>query len=161
MDWVAEQKKCRLAKRYDGQEKQNLTERFNINSLWLDPSEDLKLIYNTVSEHISPIHRAHFARRKYALFLFCQGSLSFFGIFTGFPLDLICMRISLFLCSFQWFACLFYIIVFSRRKPLSLATLSKDHSWKICMAWIDRYSELWQIEKIISFWETKEEQEKE
>lgn len=133
------EKKQPWLKRCNGHQNK-IWQRFNINSLWLDPSE---LIYNTVSEHtfLRFIVRT-FARRKLCLVLYL------FGIFTGFPLDLICMWISRFLCSSRWFACLFYFLSAPSRRNLCPIPLGEERKNVVRCG---RYSELWQIEKIISF----------
>lgn len=114
--------------------KNKIWQRFNINSLWLDPSE---LIYNArIRAHFLRFIVRTFAHRKcvFSEIWFGRGSLSpwhFHWISIRFDMHADKLLLLLFLCSSRWFACLFYFSAFFfslREKPLSLASSLPQHN---------------------------------
>lgn len=136
-------------------EKQHLTERFNINSLWLDPSE---LIYNArFRAHFSAFIVRTFARSKcvFSEIWFGRGSLSpshFHWISIRFDMHADKSALLFYALLDDSLVCFIFPHSFSpRKKPLSLASslVCGGHNK---MRGSARYFELWQIEKIISFY---------
>ena len=132
--------------------KNKIWQRFNINRLWLDPSE---LIYNArFRAHFSDSSCAHLhAENVYFRRFDLVVAFYLLGIFTGFPLDLICMRISCCCCFFMFISMirlfvLFFRFFFSSKKTFVFGLIPPIKY----APWIGRYLELWQIEKIISFY---------
>lgn len=126
-------------------------QRFNINRLWLDPSEQIShLIYLPFLRFIVRICTLK-------LFLFCCGDgLISLAFSLDFPFDLICIRINRFLCSFpRSFARFYFRFLYFEEIFVSLEWLFQNGYEENIIARRPLLKKLWQIEKIIWFGHTQ------